>query len=78
MVASYRFAANAFVAGLSRQWPSSLVADTGVLPNFDLAPNGARIAALVPATRPGGEQTMNHVTVMLNFADEVRRRAAAR
>jgi hypothetical protein len=49
-----------------------------VLPNFDVAPDGERILALMPATRPEARQTANHVTLMLNFADELHRRAAGR
>jgi hypothetical protein len=45
-----------------------------VLTNFDVASDGERIAALTTATQPENEQTANHVTVMLNFNAEVRRR----
>ncbi len=55
-----------------------MLADTGVLPGFDIAPDGERIAALLPAARPEDQQTANHVTFVLNFADEVRRRVATR
>ena len=41
------------------------------LANFDLV--GDRIAALVPAADPD-RQTPNHVTVLFNFFDELRRR----
>jgi hypothetical protein len=53
-------------------------ADTGVLPNFDVAPDGERILAFIPAARFEKQQTMNHVTVMLNFSGDVRRRTTSR
>ena len=48
--------------------------DTGVLSNFDLDADGRRVVALVPAARPEEQQSLNHVTVALNFSDDVRRR----
>jgi hypothetical protein len=47
---------------------------TGVLPNFDLSPDGERILALMPGAKPQEQQTQIHVTFILNFSDEVRRR----
>jgi len=57
-----------------RQWTQSRLADTGVLSNLDLAPDGQRMVVLVPATNPADRQAGNHVTFMLNFFDEVQRR----
>jgi hypothetical protein len=71
LVTSYRVEGNTFVVGATRVWPSQPLADTGVLANFDLA--GQRLVALMPATPAGDRQTANHVTVVLNFGDEVRR-----
>ena len=48
------------------------------MPNFDVAPDGERILAFVPAARSEEQQTVNHVTFMLNFSEEVRRRTASR
>jgi len=76
MVASFRVDGDAFVRGELQPWASQVLADTGVLTNFDVAPDGERIAALITATQPENQQTANHVTVMLNFNDEVRRRFA--
>jgi len=44
--------------------------------NCDVSLDGERIAALTTATRPENQQTANHVTFMLDFDDEVRRRVA--
>jgi hypothetical protein len=43
--------------------------------NYDLSPDGKRIAALMPANAPGEQKPKNHLIVLLNFFDEVRRRA---
>ena len=77
MVATYTTKGGSFAAGSQRQWSQSRLADTGVLSNFDLSSDGRRILALMPAIRPEDQQTENHVTFMLNFFDEVRRRVAS-
>ena len=75
MAIAYKADGDSFVAGSPQPWSSESLADTGVLPNFDVAPDGERIIALTPAAR-SEQQTANHVTIMLNFFDEVRRRTA--
>ena len=74
MVVPYKTGAGSFVAGTPRQWSPHSFADTGVLPNFDVAPDGERVIALMPAVRSEEQQTVNHVAFMLNFSEEVRRR----
>ena len=71
MVVRYDARTRAF-AGVPRQWSAVRLADTGVMPNFDLAPSG-RVLALLPAVPPSSPRA-NHATVMLGFFDEVRRR----
>jgi eukaryotic-like serine/threonine-protein kinase len=63
-----------FHTGPPRLWLNTPIADTGVLPNFDVAPDG-RIAALMPVPQAAAQQDERHVTLILNFLDEVRRRA---
>jgi serine/threonine-protein kinase len=63
-----------FSASSPQPWTSATLADAGVLPNFDLAPDGNHLIALVPAAPTRQLQSRNHVTVLLNFLDEVRRR----
>jgi serine/threonine-protein kinase len=77
MVASYKAAGESFTASEPRPWSSHTLADTGVLPNFAVDASGERIIALM-STPPGNPQSSNHVTIILNFAEEVRRRAALR
>ena len=75
MVVPYQLVGGSLKPGTPRPWSHRTLADTGVLPNFDVAPGGERILALMAATDP---QSANHVTVMLNFAEAIRRRADSR
>jgi len=74
MIVTYVVRAGMFLADKPRPWWSGQLADTGVLSNFDLDREGARVVALVPAPSTQGRQSPNHATVVLNFSDEVRRR----
>ena len=43
--------------------------------NIDLAPDGKRIAALMPAAEvKGSQEAQNHVVFLENFFDELRRK----
>jgi hypothetical protein len=49
--------------------------DNAIYWNLDVAPDGKRFAAVLPrADLPGGAESSVHVTFLLNFFDEVRRR----
>ena len=76
MAASFSIQGDAFVVGGLQPWAPQVLADAGVLMNCDVSLDGERIAALTTATRPENQQTANHVTFMLDFDDEVRRRVA--
>jgi Tol biopolymer transport system component len=78
MVVTYTSNADAFVSSAPRAWSQQPLADTGVLPNFDVAPDGERVLALMPAARPEEQQSVNHVTFMLNVSKEIRNRMNAR
>jgi hypothetical protein len=67
--------AGSFRPGTPRPWTRHTLADTGVFPNFDVGPSGEEIVAFLSATDP---QTTNHVTVLLNFGEEIRRREESR
>jgi serine/threonine-protein kinase len=64
-----------FVAESPRVWSSKSIANLGMSSNVDLAPDG-RFAVLVPADPPEPQQTRGHFTLVLNFADDIRRRFA--
>ena len=77
MVANYTMKGESFVADKPRVWFEKQLADIGIGGNFDLAPDGKRFVVLMPAASPEPRETQNHVTLVVNFFDEVRRRVAA-
>jgi hypothetical protein len=77
MVATYTVKGDTFVADKPRVWSEQQLANTGVTPSFDLAPDGKRFVVLMPAESPEPRETQSHVTLVLNFFDEVGRRVAA-
>lgn len=79
MVTRYTAGRNSFVAEKPRQWsPAPLFRPANnALWNLDLAPDGKRFVILaMPEGR--ADQATIHVTVLLNFFDELRRRLPAR
>jgi serine/threonine-protein kinase len=76
MVSSYAVKGDSFVADKPRVWSEKRIASIGLLANYDLAPDGKRIAALMPAETVEGQKAQNHVIFLENFFDEVRRRTA--
>ena len=74
MVAGYTVKGDSFVADKPRVWSEKRIANIGVLANYDLAPDGKRIAALMPAGTPEDQKAQSHVIFLENFFDEVRRR----
>ncbi|MEP6495533.1 MAG: hypothetical protein ABJF01_22790 [bacterium] len=74
MVASYAIVGDKFIADTPRRWTERRLGDTGVFPNFDLTSDARRIVALIPATSAGDKAAENHVTLMFNVGDELRRR----
>jgi eukaryotic-like serine/threonine-protein kinase len=77
MAAAYEIKNGEFVIRSVRRWSPIRLADTGVLSNLDLGPDGKRMVGLFPAANPEDQDSENHVTFMLNFADEVDRRLAS-
>ena len=77
MVVNYTVKGESFVAEKPRVWFGKQLANLGLAPNFDLAPDGKRFVVLMPAERPEPRETRSHVTLVVNFFDEVRRRVAA-
>ncbi len=69
MVASYRANGEAFVASKPRRWAEKK--DVGQL--FDLAPDGKRFAVVQEGA--SDQKGPQHVVFLLNFFDELRRRA---
>jgi serine/threonine-protein kinase len=76
MVAKYAIHGSSFKVEHVRPWSARQLFDTGVLANYDVGRDG-RIAAIMPADNPADRQSENHVTVVLSFFDEVRRRVSS-
>ncbi|HEX5475860.1 MAG TPA: hypothetical protein VFX12_14465 [Vicinamibacterales bacterium] len=74
MVTPFTVKGRVFTPGAPRAWSPARLADTGVLPNFDVAPDG-RVLALMPAQE---DPLQNRVTFVLNFFDELHRRLGDR
>jgi Protein kinase domain/WD40-like Beta Propeller Repeat len=74
MVATYTANGDTFVADKPRVWSEKRLANTGLTPLFDLAPDGKRFAVLVAEEGREPPAVQNHVTLILNFFDELRRR----
>jgi len=71
MVAPYTAKGDSFIADKPRPWSDKQLADVpaaGIL-NFDLTPDGKRVAALIPVETP-----QSHVIFLLNFGDELQRK----
>jgi serine/threonine-protein kinase len=77
MTAAYELGPEGFTVRRPRQWWQGRLGDTGVLPGFDVGPGGERVLALLPAMRPD-EREPAQARVMVNFLEELRRRAEAR
>lgn len=76
MARTYSMQGSSFVLQELRPWSPTRLADTGVLANLDLTHDGQRFAMVTPAATPSSQQSENHVTFMLNFPGEVRKRLA--
>jgi hypothetical protein len=74
MVANYAVKGDSFVGDKPRVWSEKKIANIGFLSNYDLAPDGKRIAALMPVDTPEDQRAQSHVIFLENFFDEVRRR----
>jgi serine/threonine-protein kinase len=73
MVVDYSVDRGSFVAGKPRLWSDKQLFYIGTS-NLDLAPDGKRFAVLALPDTPPGEKGSVHVTMLLNFFDELKRR----
>jgi serine/threonine-protein kinase len=76
MVAGYTATGDSFVAGKPRVWSEKPLLDLGSPPTFtyDAAPDGKRFAVVLYPDGTADEKPITHVTFLLNFFDELRRR----
>jgi len=79
MVAAYTVKGDSFVADKPRAWSEKQIGGVGGnnVKNVDLAPDGKRIVALMPVDTAEAQKAQNHVTFLMNFSDELRRKVPA-
>jgi serine/threonine-protein kinase len=75
MVVSYTAKGDSFTAGKPRLWSEARLANLNV-PNYDLAPDGKGIAAVL--AHDDSSKPLTHLTFLLNFSDEIQRRVPGR
>ena len=76
MVAAYSVKGDSFVPDKPQPWSEKQIGGAvGNTRNVDLAPDGKRIVALMPATEAkGAQEAQNHVVFLENFLDELQRK----
>ena len=74
MATGYTAKDDSFAPGKLRVWTETRLRSTGLYPNHDLAPDGKRLAAFV-SDDANGEKPITQLTFLLNFFDELRRKA---
>ena len=72
MTAGYAVKGETFVAEKPRAW---IAGQVSALTDYDVTPDGKRVVAIQPTDAQGEPESQNHVTFLLNFADELRRRS---
>ena len=73
MAATYTVEGDSFKAEKPAVWSEQPIQPTRNMRSFDLHPDGKRIAAAVASGQ--AEEKLDKVTLILNFADELRRLA---
>ena len=77
MAARYTAKGGTFAVGNLRAWTEARIQQNVNAPvSYDLAPDGKRLAAFV-ADDASGDKPPTHLTFLLNFFDELRRKAPA-
>ena len=70
MVAPYQVEGDTFHVDKPNRWSATAIETRGPFRNFDIHPDGDRFAVMLPV---GEERKRDHVTLILGFADELRR-----
>jgi hypothetical protein len=76
MATNYDVQGDTFVPGTPHLWSHASLAVTGSVHNYDLAPDGKRLATVAIPEGIAGQKPLTRLTFLLNFADELRRRVA--
>jgi hypothetical protein len=72
MVSPYNVEGSTFVPGKSREWTATVIL-TGTQREFDLAPGGKRFV-IFPSPAAVASKESLHLTFLLNFFDDLKRR----
>ena len=73
MAVGYSAKGDSFSVGKPRVWTEARMRGIGDFPNYDIAPDGKRLASMVEDTEAGKLPTS--LTFLLHFGDELRRKA---
>jgi len=76
MVVDYTASSDSFAAGKPQVWSQKSLEYAGGNYPYDLAPDGKRLAVVMRAGEQGLQST-DSVTVLLNFFEELARKATA-
>jgi serine/threonine-protein kinase len=71
----YTVRGGAFIPGKARRWSETAVAIVGTQSSWDLAPDGKRMAAVLPGNEDAAQ---SRLVLLMNFTDELQRRTAAK
>jgi serine/threonine-protein kinase len=74
LAADYTAAGDAFTPGKPRVWSNTPIATYGVYSPYDIAPDAERFAVFATPNKPAEPGITLHVTFLLNFFDELKRR----
>ena len=78
-VVNYAAKGDSFVADKPKMWLEKQLLDSQLsYSNYDVAPDGKRIIALMPVETPESQKDQNHVIFVENFFDELKRKAPAK
>jgi hypothetical protein len=72
MAVDFRVVGGEFQPDLPKLWIDAQLADTGMGPGFEVAPDG-RLVALMAPPESLPPQSASNVTLVLNFFSEVKR-----
>jgi serine/threonine protein kinase/Tol biopolymer transport system component len=77
MDASYTAKGDTFAAAKPRAWSETRLKDSADSSNYDLAPDGKHLAVFLAGDASSDQKPPTHLTFLLNFFDELQRRAIA-
>jgi hypothetical protein len=77
MVVNYSVKEDSFVPDKPRVWYGKPLANIGLGGTYDITADGKRLAVVMPPPSAEPREVQNHLTVVVNFFDELWQRVAA-